>query len=240
MSVIPFAQLVPTATVWDGLFGKGWGSNPWAESISQLGMWGPLVDVISALVGGEDGDATITARFGHRVHDPGAQGGEKAAQVFRFLWNTMAPSVVRRGISVDYQDQLKGFLPAVGQMFGALGISMPGDLAKSVFSYEEMRTGRPERGWQDDMIASFLRTPTVVALEGPLAGIRSEMSRARDALNAEVSVLNGKYRRALLEGNNVQADAFMARMNERRQEFNDTWLDYVKFYRAWQAQRGRR
>lgn len=231
VSMIPFAQLVPTNTIWDGLFGKGFGSNPWAESITQLGMWGPLYDVFSALVYNE-GDATITARFGHRVHDAGAEGLERAGQVFRFLWNTMAPSVIRRGISQDYQGQLQGFLPAIGQMLSDLGTDMPEELARALYSFDERRTGRPERTWREDMIASFLRTPTVVALEGPLAGIRQEMESARNALNDELAALMTRYRRAQNEGNDAEAQRLFNRMQSRRSEFNETWAEYVSFYRA--------
>lgn len=231
VSMIPFAQLVPTNTIWDGLFGKGLGSNPWAESVTQLGMWGPLYDVFSALVYNE-GDATITARFGHRVHDAGAEGAEQAAQVFRFLWNTMAPSVVRRGLSVDYQGQLQGFLPAIGEMLGSLGADMPEELARALYTFDERRTGRPERTWREDMIASFLRTPTVVALEGPLAGIRQEMESARNGLNGELAALMTRYRRAQNEGNEAEAERLFRRMQTKRDEFNETWADYVSFYRA--------
>lgn len=231
VSMIPFAQLVPTNTIWDGLLGKGFGSNPWAESITQLGMWGPLYDVFSALVYNE-GDATVTARFGHRVHDAGAEGAEKAGQVLRFLWNTMAPSIVRRGISVDYQGQLQGLVPAIGQMLSGLGDDMPEDLARALYTFDERRTGRPERTWREDIIASFIRTPTVVALEGPLAGIRQEMDSARNALNNELGALMTRYRRAQNEGNEKEMQRLFDRMQARRSEFNEMWTEFVEFYRA--------
>lgn len=231
VSMIPFAQLVPTNTIWDGLLGKGFGSNPWAESITQLGMWGPLYDVFSALVYNE-GDATITARFGHRVHDAGAEGAEKAGQVLRFLWNTMAPSIVRRGISQDYQGQLQGLIPAIGEMLGGLGDDMPEDLARALYTFDERRTGRPERTWREDIIASFIRTPTVVALEGPLAGIRQEMDSARNTLNNELGALMTRYRRAQNEGNEKEMQRLFDRMQARRSEFNEMWTEFVEFYRA--------
>lgn len=231
VSMIPFAQLVPTATIWDGLFGKGLGTNPWAESITQGGMWGPLYDVLTALVFNE-GEATVTARFGHRVHDPGAEGGEKAAQVMRFLWNTMAPSLVRRGIREDYQGQLVGMLPGIHELLSGLGSDMPEELAKVLYTFDERRTGRPDRTWREEMVSSFIRNPTVVALEGPLAGIREEMEKARDSLNRELGSLTTQYRRAQEEGNNAQAQRIFERMETKRNEFNETWLEYVNFHRA--------
>lgn len=236
VSMIPFAQLVPTNTIWDGLVGGGSGSNPWAESITQAGMWGPLFDVLTALVY-NDGEATVTARFGHRVHDPGAEGAEKAGQVFRFLYNTMAPSIIRRGIRQDYQGQLQGLLPGLGEMLAGLGSPMPEELASVLYTFEERRTGRPERGWREDVIASFLRTPTLVALEGPLAGIREEMENARGNLNDELGVLTTRYRRAQEAGDEAAAARIFERMKAKRDEFNEKWRAYVEFYRANTARR---
>jgi len=236
VSMIPMAQLVPTQTIWDGAFGGGLGANPWAESISQLGIWGPLVDIISAL-STESGEAPITGKYGNRVFEPGAEGAERAANVFRFLYNTMAPSVIRKGLSQDYRGQWKGLIPAVGQAFASLGDKVPEDFLSGVYSVNERRSGRPDKAPIDDMIAAFLRTPQVVALEGPLAGVRSTLESERSDLNAQLASLQARFDRAKAAGETATAEALMERMRAARNEFDDKWREYTRFVRAYNARR---
>lgn len=242
VSMIPVAQLVPTATIWDGIIGGGGfqalGSNPWAESISQLGMWGPLYDIFAALTRG-DGEATISGRFGHVVFEPGAEGVEKAANIFRFLYNTMAPSVIRRGLRQGYDERWEGLVPAIPRAFADLGSRVPEDFLNGIYTIGERRTGRPETTWRESVISSFLRTPQVVALEGPLAGIRTSLERERRNMTDQVSSLEQRYRKATAEGQVAYAEQLMKRIIELRNSHHTIWGQYLQMQRAYEAQRRR-
>lgn len=238
VSMIPLAQLIPTATLWDSFTGGGYGANPFAESITQLGLWGPLFDMISALVDGS-GEAPITGKFGNRVFDPGTEGGEKAGQVLRFLFNTMAPSVVRKGFSFDYQGRAQGLLPAAARGVMDVTGNVPQDFVEGVYSIYERRSGRPDKAWQDQIVANFLRSPTTVALEGPLAGIRDIMTKERANYTAERSALATRYERAMAAGDNATAAELRARVRESMDAFNERWSEYLAFNQAYTQQRRR-
>lgn len=237
-SFIPLAQLVPTVTLWDWAAGGGTGGNPWGESLTQLGLWGPLFDAVSAIFEG-DGEATFTGRYGHQVFDPGSQGHEKAGQVFRFLYNTMAPSVVRKTLTADYDGRAQGLLPSVARGLRDITGGTPEDFVHGAYTISERATGRPDKRWQDQIVANFLRTPTVVALEGPLAGIRDMYGKDRQRYTAERSALVQRYDRARAAGQAAAAEELRARINALSEEFNDKWAAYQELYDAYVQQRKR-
>lgn len=237
-SFIPLAQLVPTVTLWDWAAGGGTGGNPWGESITQAGLWGPLFDVVSALFEG-DGEATFTGRYGHQVFDPGTEGAEKAGQVFRFLYNTMAPSMVRKTLTADYQGRAQGLLPSLARGLRDITGNTPEDLVHGVYTINERATGRPDKRWQDQIVANFLRTPTVVAMEGPLAGIRDMYTKDRQRYTAERSALVQRYDRARAAGQTAAAEELRARINALSEEFNTKWAAYQDLYDAYVQQRRR-
>lgn len=236
ISLLPIAQLVPTATLWDSFAGEGFGANPWAESITNLGMWGPLMDVVNALVSGE-GDAMISGRYGHVVFEEGRMPAEKAAQVFRFLYNTMAPSVIRRGLSQDYQGRMTGLIPGVVGGFMGQVTEAPADMLDGIYSIYERRTRKPDKTWRENVLQMTLRTPQIVALDGPLAGIKRQMENERSRLQANISGLRREYENARSAGNTARANDLMTRMVEMRDEFNARWWQWTQFYQAYQARR---
>lgn len=239
VSVIPLAQLVPTTTVWDSVLRGSFvhAGNPWAESLEQLGMWGPLLDIISAVTSGEGADPRFTGRYGHVVFEGGTTGEEQVRHVLRFLYNTMAPSVVRKGITIDYQGRAQGLLPSVYRMFAQHALNLPDDLLAGIYSVEERRTGRPDKTWREGIVSAFLRTPQVIALDGPLAGIRNEMQRERDALNENVAALRRRYNRTRAAGDVATSEELLARMRALTEEFNARWAEYLHFYNNYQRRR---
>lgn len=235
-SFIPLAQLVPTNTMWDSLGGGNLGSNPWADSITQLGLWGPLVDVFSALAEG-NGEARITGKYGNRVFDPGAEGGELAGQVARFLYNTMAPAFLRKSLQADYQGRAQGLIPAMARGIMQITDSVPEDNITGVYSIAERTTGRPDKRWQDQIVANFLRSPTTIALEGPLAGIRDMMTKDRAAFNNQRAALVARYDRARAAGQEAAAEELRQRIVDLMGEFNDKWRSYLELNGAYAQQR---
>lgn len=236
VSLLPISQLVPTTTIWDAPFGGGWGSNPWANSVASLGMWGPLFDVLRALLSG-DGEATLNAQYGHEVFDPGALPQERMAQVFRFLYNTMAPSIVRRGISVDYEGRLDGLVPSLARQFRDLTMGAPEDLLRGIYSVHERRSGKIDDTWREEVLRSFIRSPQVVALDGPMAGIKRQLENERNALTQELAGTRQRYENARAVGNTAMANELLLRIKERQDEFNRKWYDWTQFYQDVQARR---
>jgi hypothetical protein len=231
VSVIPMAQLIPTKTLWEGMH-----ANPFAESISSLGVWGPVVEVLGALVSG-DGEAVFSGRYGNRVFDAESEGARKAADVTRFLFNSFAPGIVKKSISVDMRGELAGLIPSIPRMFQDLSVSMPDDLAGTIYSFDERRTQRPDRTWREDLISTFLRSPRVVALEGPLAGIRSELTTARSELNTKLSSLRNKANRARSGGDDAAAARYEGEMTVLIEDFNRVWREYMAFHQNFQRSR---
>lgn len=237
VSLLPIAQLVPTTTIWDGMFGGGWGSNPWANSITSLGMWGPLFDVLRALMSG-DGESTLNAAYGHTVFDPGALPQERFAQTFRFLYNTMAPSILRRGLSADYDGRLQGLVPALATGFREIAFGpVPDDLLRGAYSIYERRSGKPDDTWREEVLKSFIRSPQVIALDGPIAGIKRQLENERNRMTQELSGLRKRYENARAVGNTATANEIAERIKARQEEYNEKWYEWTQFYQAYQARR---
>src|SRR5690606_15569390 len=113
----------------------------------------------------------------------------------------------------------------------------PEDLVHGVYTINERATGRPDKRWQDQIVANFLRTPTVVAMEGPLAGIRDMYVKERQRFTAERSALVQRYDRARAAGQTAAAEELRARINALSEEFNTKWAAYQDLYDAYVQQR---
>lgn len=222
VSVIPLAQLIPTQTIWDAPLGQG---NPWAESITNLGLWGPWLEVMTALVR-DEGEAVLSARFGNRVFDEDAQGLTKLAQVGRFLYNTHAPGLARKLIRPSFNEGAEGVIPEMVSYF------LPKEMAESVYSFEELRRQRPERAFKDEVLGAMLRSPQVIAISGQLPGIATEIRNARREHQAEISSLRTKYARAQADGNEARMAMLEREIIERNERFNELWQAYVAAYQA--------
>lgn len=224
-SVIPMAQLIPTQTIWDAPMGQG---NPWAESITNLGLWGPWAEVAMAIVRGE-GEAFISARYGNRVFDDDAKGGTKAAQMGRFLYNTHAPGVVKKLIRPSYNEGADGLLPELAEF------ALPQGMTDTMLSFDEQRRGRPERHFKDEVISVMLRSPQPIAIDGDIPGIASELRTARSELTAELSSLRTKYGRAEANGNQRRMAMLAKQMTERSERFDEIWNTYLEVYKRGSA-----
>lgn len=239
VSALPLNQLLPTSTIWDGPYGAG---NPWAESVASLGIMGPFFEVISALVSGS-GEAPFTARYGNRVFDADSQGPQKMFDITRFLYNTLAPSNVKKLITVDMENRLKGLLPAAPEFFKSMSQPFGEEALQEAYKFDEIRSGRPERTWREDVISTFLRSPQVVALEGPISGVRRELRNQQANLGSELTMLRRRANRARSNGDEREFNRHVAEIERRSSEFNEKWESFMRFYRAYEQaahQRGMR
>lgn len=229
VSIIPMNQLVPTSTLWDGLTGDMGSGNPWAESVAGLGIFGPFYEVLSALISGE-GEAPLTARFGNRVFDADSEGLAKTGNVMRFLYNTLAPSNVKKLITSDMQGHLAGLGPNVAQSFGNMAGFGTTDMMETAYTFEESRTLRPDRGVRENVLATFLRSPQVVALDGPIVGLQREVRNEQARLGEELTMLRRRANRARSEGDEAGFDRWTAEIRRRQDAFNAKWGAYMTFY----------
>lgn len=233
VSMLPLNQLIPTSTLWDG-----WGAagNPWGESIAGLGLMGPFFEVFRALVT-DDGEAVLSARYGNRVFDADSEGGRKARDVFRFLYNTLAPSNVKKLITLDMENQLSGLLPSMAEIVRDHAGVGSQELMDRAYSFEEHRRLRPDRGWRESVLSTFLRSPQVVALEGPIAGFIRELRNEQARLGEELTMLRRRANRARAEGNMEAYERWANEIRARQTEFNNKWRDFLEFQREFQRRR---
>jgi len=233
VNMIPLNQLVPTSTIWD--FGLGAG-NPWSESIASGGLWGPFAEVIMALVSGE-GDAPITGRYGNRVFDADSEGARKASDVMRFLFNTLAPSNVKKLITENMEGELAGLLPEAVGLFSNIGHFGTDGMSEAAYSFDESRTLRPDRGIREAVISSVLRSPQPVALEGPLVGLQRELRNEQARLGEQLTMLRRRANRARSEGDEANYERWVEDIRRRQDEFNSKWGEYLEFYNNYRRRR---
>lgn len=199
VSVIPFSGLLPTHTT----FGA-----PYAESISNVGLYGPLIDLVAAFTRG-DGVAPLSENYGKRVFSPDARGMDKLTQAGSFLVQSIAPAYTRKLYS--------GTQAAIN--WARSGVPMDGELAKSIYSFQERETKKADRRLADQVLSTFLRSPQVVTMSGPLANVRKEADRLRIRKNTELSAIKQRFSRAQAAGNTRKAEAIRQEYLERAQEF---------------------
>ena len=223
VAVIPLGQMLPTTTLWDGPFGS---SNPWAQSLAEGGIWGPLAEALIAIAGfsPQRGQAIMSQRYGNRVFDPEAHGIQEASQVFRFLYNTMAPSIVKKLIQPDYNGGWRGLFP------DAYHVLVPHDTANQLYSFNEVKSRTPDKNLKDSVLAAFLRSPTEVAMSGPLAGIRKQLTVQRAQLNTELTSIRKKMQRAAYDGDQKAVEHYQQEYQKRVDDFASVWVPYMDYY----------
>jgi hypothetical protein len=195
-SVIPFSGLIPVNTT----FGK-----PFAESMTSLGIYGPLFEMTTALVRGE-GEAVLTGRYGREVFQPQARGAEKYAQAGAFLANSLAPGFVRKGINM-------------GQAIGRAAIPVDPEFADTLYSFQERERGKAQKRIADEVLSTLVRSPQVVTTSGPLSNWRKQANSLRIKRDNEMRGLEKELRAALSKGNGMRAAKIREEMARRREEY---------------------
>jgi hypothetical protein len=221
VSVIPLNQLIPTAA-----FFEDWTNplnNPWAESLATGGIYRPAVEILTALVNG-DGEAPFSKRYGAEVFTPESRGAERLGDVLSFAYNNFAPSAARKAWSPQAGGDKRGLLPA------AQDVLWPDDLANTIYSFSEIKRKRADREFKDEVIASLLRSPQVIATGGALAGIRTEHERAKQEMNDELSGLRRRMQQAYAVGNSERGELFKQRIIKTRTQFVEKWKPIMQGY----------
>ena len=214
VSVIPMSGLLPTQT---------WAGSAYGETLSSLGLYGPLWDIFNAFQSGT-GEAPIAGRYGKRVYEPDARGVSKLAQAGQFLVGSLAPSYTKKAAS------LLGAGYNAGVNLTRSGVPMDKELADTLYTFQERETGKAKRRLADELFSTFLRSPQIVTESGPLASVRKEAERLKARRSSELNSIKQRYSKAASAGNTAKAERIKAEYQARAQEFQELEEALAKAY----------
>lgn len=213
---IPLNQMIPTNTQYGG---------PFAESLGTGGIYRPFLEMLTAFTFA-DGEAVFSRSYGSEVYSPDARGIEKFTQAGAFLYNSLAPSAVRKLIRPGETDP-EGIVPAVYRSV----VPVNEELANNMYSFREVRRGVPDRRVEEEVISTFIRSTQTIGLGGSLNGIQKQLDRERMVLQQEIGALRQRFMQARYEGREEDAERLQAQVLERRTEFLEKWQPLIELYR---------
>jgi hypothetical protein len=205
IGAIPYRQLFPTSIMELGALG---------ESIGTAGVLGPFIEILNALTG-ESGEAVFSQKYGQRVFEEGSEGWDKAGQVFKFAFESLAPGSFRG--TIDLARTIQNNV-----------IPLPESAAKGLYSATEMMSKKPDKEIGDQLFGMFFRSTTPIATDGHLAGWKKEIKRAEAELQRELTPLRKKRKEAYLKGDTEEVQRITEEINRRKTELNQMKLDIRK------------
>ena len=227
VTLLPWSQIFPTS----GMTGA-----PFVESLRSAGLWGPLIDTVTALgsISGagsspDPGEARLTG-MGRRVLETGVTNWEDPTQVIgdvmSYLYNSFAPAILRKTYSPseDFDRAARGLVPSVMRTL----IDVPGDFAAEGRSAREMYSRRVDQDLFDALISFGLRTTRSVSTMGPLANMTTVVGRAVSNLERDVQELERRVSIAVREGNTQLAQSIMVRRARMIERFKTRWGDRLE------------
>lgn len=218
-SVAPMNQLIPT---------NPFAGNPLIESLAFGGIFRPLVEVLSANVLEDDGQAPFSGKYGQRVYSRGATRAERLVQSTGYLINSLMPGILRKTVGTYHPDEgVRGGLlsspasaAAINQAAKAVGLNgvpIPEELSGTLYSYQEIQTRRADKRFGDLMLSMFLRSPQVITTGGGLtATVFSVVRQSREDMLDEVARLRAMAQRALRNGNREVALEYYRQIGQRQ------------------------
>ncbi len=178
----------------------------------------------------DDGEATLSGRYGQQVWGAHANdAADKWKGVGQFMFNSLAPAIVRKGFRFDMTNlgTNEGVLPAAYRKL------IPKDLADTLYSFEEQRRLKADRGLKDEIIGAFIRSPQVIPLEGPLNGIFREYNNALGQHNRLMGAMRTQMEKMYDEGNEDAALEIEREMAAELAEFEEKWAPVLTYYEEW-------
>lgn len=223
-TVIPFNQLIPTSP---------FAGNPLMESLAFGGIWRPLFEAMASNVLGS-GEAPFSARYGQRVFSRGASANERVGQSIGYVVNSLAPGIARKVVGTYHPDRgiSGGLLSEPGsQAFGVRlwnslapdGAQITQEMNETLYSYQEMQTGRADKRFADLMLSALLRSPQIVTTGGGLATVKSVVEQNRLDYLDELSRLRAKANNALRHGNRELAQEYYREIGLRQR----VWVEEI-------------
>ena len=185
--MMPIGQMVP-----NNAFEGGLGSliSPFTDSIANAGVLNSPINLVGAWSNGS-GKPTIGAQYGGKVFEPGRSTFTQVMQSLGYMWNNLAPSVLRKGASYTAGKGWSGWaadlVQASKHYIDKSSVPVPLGLAETHFSLAEQQSKKATRGFVDSVISALAATTTPVTLSGPLANAPRNMAAAKTQLDAEVA-----------------------------------------------------
>jgi len=226
VSVLSLNQLIPTNTLTGA---------PFADSLKTAGLWGPLVDMITASLQlgeegrGDPGRGAFTGRFGRRVLPVGVDSATDPAAVLKgfgsFFYNSFAPGIARKLVRApeDPSQQWEGIVPQLARA----ATTVPAEWGYTGRTTREVMTGRADQDFLDATLSFSVRSTRNVITEGPLAAGPQLLQRAQAELQRELGQVDYRIRLLTAEGKIEAARDVMENRNRLIQRYWDRWGDQI-------------
>lgn len=203
IGAIPYRQLLPTSSGGNGIFSLlPFGAL--SENIGTLGVIQPFIEIMNAMSSGT-GEAIFSKQYGKRVFEEGSEGWNKAAQIFQFAFESLAPGSARGAVDM-------------AKVIANNTIPMPEGMARGLYSATEMVSGKPDKEIGEQLFSMFFRSTTPIATEGRTAGWKKEIKRLEFEMERELTPLRRKRKEAMFSGDQAGAQLISQEIARKKQE----------------------
>lgn len=157
--MLPLYQLIGT---------RPWAGNPFFSSLRDLGVYGPIFDIVSAL--GNQGRGSISSRYGDRVFSASDEGTPRQlSQIAQFFYNSYSPAFLSRSLSFpagNIDEGVSGIIPdLVGAIKNAVIPIEPGSQEEAMRFFNRQRTNKESRTILESAISGLLRNVRIESLD---------------------------------------------------------------------------
>lgn len=213
VTMLPLNQLIPTNT----LTGK-----PFVDSLATLGLWGPLIDIVTALTQGSEGGgpATITGNFGRQVFPENtAARSDRLVGALKFAFNSFAPGIARKLVRFP-EDTTQRYEGAIPNLARALQPPM-GEYGNMGRNVNELLRRRADQDIVDSILSLTIRSTRTVATEGDLADVTRILASASAQRDRDLSGFERRIAIATARGN----EGTVQNLTEQRMRFIERWKE---------------
>lgn len=215
-SLLSLNQLMPTNTITGA---------PFVDSLKTLGLWGPLVDIISAFAQDDPtragGPGPLTGDFGRQVFPPNTpELSDQLQGLASYLWNSYAPGIARKMYRPpeDPRQTPEGFIPNLVRSFQP-SPGMWGDTGRTV---TELMRGRADQDLVDSLLSLSIRSTRTLATEGQLADVSRILARAVRDRDAGIQGFDRQIQTVM---HNPQRRHEVPLIEARKEAFIERWFE---------------
>jgi hypothetical protein len=218
-TVIPMGQIIPSA----GLEPDNNIVTAFGQNFGSAGLWGPLFELVNAIFISE-GEKTLSAQYGGTVFNKADSNIDKFKQGLQFLFEAYAPAGL---------NNVSGIVNAVKN--SSIRVS---DNLDSLYTLQELTTGKVSRNVVDEVIATFFRTPQKVALDGDLSGLRKSVEALDRDRRDDSNYLTKKITDAYVRyGKGKEVDNLIERLRNSDTKYAAQIKRIADTYRAYDLSR---
>jgi hypothetical protein len=236
ITMLSLNQLLPTNTMTGA---------PFADSLRSAGLWGPLIDMVSAFASvstpdrpGDPGRGPFTGPFGRRVLPTGVDDLTDPQAVLQgfatFALNSFAPAIVRKMIRPPEEaDRIaEGLVP---QLLRATQ-DIPAEWANTARTARELSSQRVDQDIFDAAVSFGIRSTRNVATQGLVADGPRILQRATNNLQRQLTGIDRRIQLLAAEGKDDAALAQQAIRNRLLERYYERWGDYIQELRGMASQ----